>query len=66
MRMRTHLNERASRELLEVMTLYGFNNTNHTLNVIISKAFADMKTKTHTHSSEVNNDQQCTPDHTRR
>lgn len=63
MRMRTHLNERASKELLELMEIYGFTSTNHTLNVIISKTLTDMKTKTLTHSSEVINDQHCTPDH---
>lgn len=62
--MRTKLNERASRELLEVMSLYGFASTNHTLNVIISKALTDMKTNTHTHSNEVNiNDQRNTTLH---
>lgn len=62
MRMRTHLSERASKELLELMDFYGFTNTNHTLNVIISKTFADMKTHSHTPLIEVNNDQHCTPD----
>lgn len=63
MRMRTHLSERASKELLELMDLYGFTSAGHTVNVIISKTFADMKTNSHAHSIEVNNDQNCTPDH---
>lgn len=34
--MRTHLSERASKELIEIMHHYGYTSTNHTLNVLIS------------------------------
>ncbi|MCY1282310.1 hypothetical protein D9M68_643510 [compost metagenome] len=34
--MRTHLSERASKELIEIMNHYGYASTNHTLNVLVS------------------------------
>lgn len=34
--MRTHLSERASKELIEIMHHYGYTSTNHTLNVLVS------------------------------
>jgi hypothetical protein len=50
--MRTHLSERASKELIEIMQHYGFNSTNHTLNVMIGNLY---KTITPKPINEVNN-----------
>lgn len=49
--MRLHINERASKELLEIMTLLNETSTSHTLNKLISKAYNQL---VQTHNSEVN------------
>lgn len=43
--MRTHLNERASKELVEIMGFYGHSSTNHTLNIIISSLHQSLFSK---------------------
>lgn len=45
MRIRTHLSERASEELLAVMEHYHFNSTNHTLNVMIAELYKSLNLK---------------------
>lgn len=44
--MRTHLSERASKELLEIMKHYGFTSTNHTLNVVIGNLYKTLNLNT--------------------
>lgn len=54
--MRTHLNDRSKEELIAVMQALGFTSTNHTLNVLITKAYKEIVLNS---QSEVNtNDQQ--------
>ncbi len=43
--MRTHLSERASRELIQIMEHYGFNSTNHTLNIMIGNLYKALNLK---------------------
>lgn len=42
MRIKTHLSERASTELLAIMQHYDFTNTNHTLNVMIGQLYKSL------------------------
>jgi len=42
MRIKTHLSERASDELLAIMKHYNFTNTNHTLNVMVGELFKSL------------------------
>lgn len=41
-RIRTHLSERASEELLAIMQHYNFTNTNHTLNVMVGELYKSL------------------------
>lgn len=59
--MRTHLNDRSKDELIAVMQALGFNNTNHTLHVIITQAYKQYVLNTH--NSEVNINEQRSTDH---
>lgn len=40
--MRTHLSDRASKELIEIMQHYGYSSTNHTLNVMIGNLYKSL------------------------
>lgn len=58
--MRCNLNDRSKEELIAVMQALGFNSTNHTLNVLITKAYKEIvlnplsEVNTNEHSSTEN------------
>lgn len=58
--MRVHLNERASKELLEIMKLTKETSTGHTLNKLISQAYLTT-IKTHLSEVEVNEPRSAKP-----
>jgi len=58
--MRTHLNERSSKELLEIMQYYGYTSTNHTLNILISSLYNSLLNHKHPSDEVSINDQHST------
>lgn len=42
MRIKTQLSERASEELLAIMTFYNFTSTNHTMNVMVGQLYKSL------------------------